>query len=98
MEQSLPLNPKNKSKQADKWMQLGIQNSEGFVRSFEVMKRQALEAGFFFLQARAEFEHGEWTEFLLGYSHKIKTRRVQYFMQLASAAVEWVKKENPELL
>lgn len=83
---------------AHKWMMEGIKEHEAFNRDFKLAREHAINAGFFFLSARQHFEHGEWGEFLFGYTHKLSSRQIYFYSQLAKEAIEWVKHAQPKLI
>ena len=83
---------------ADKWMLEGVREHEQFQRAFQSAKEHALNAGIFFQSAQANFEHGEWDNFIAGYSHKISRATIYRYLQFAQEVLEWAKSENPKLV
>lgn len=84
-------------KEAQRLFLRGIEKHESFNRTMKQLRRDAIEAGFYFLRARAAFDHGEWGEFLSLNSDKISDRTVRFYMQLAEQASQWVRYKNPTL-
>lgn len=83
---------------ADKWMQEGIKQHEEFLRAFLNAKERALNAGIFFITAKAGFDHGQLEDFLDGYSNKISRRSFFYYVGFAEEVIAWVKAEHPKLI
>lgn len=80
---------------AIRWMDEGIKQAQMGRASFLKYKECTLNAAFFFFSARQSLPDGAWGEFLIGYDHKIAARTVRFYVQVAEAAIEWVKKKSP---
>lgn len=92
-----PLEIETPRKEAQRLFLSGIEQHVQFNRNMKIVRRNAVEAGFFFLRARAAFNQGEWGDFVALYKDKVSIRTVQFYMQLADMQAKWVLYNNPEL-
>lgn len=80
-------------------MQQGITESRRCRDAFEETKIRALNAGVFFIKARAEVGEGEFNNLILRYEERQEIGRstVYRYIQFTEGALEWAAAEHPEL-
>lgn len=84
-------------KEAQRLFQSALEKHDAFNVSMKKARREAVEAGFYFLRARKAFEHGEWSEFVFLFKGRIAERTVRFYVELASQSIQWVLYKNPTL-
>jgi hypothetical protein len=82
---------------AAKWFAAGLNQHGEFAEAWQQARCAALSAGMNFLKARSCCENGGWLELMQSHAHRIKPRTVQFYMQFATAALEWAKEAEPAL-
>ena len=83
--------------QSHQWFSKGVAKHVEFNRQFKLTRQAGIDAAFFFLQARACIEHGDWSQFLELQAEKISPRQVRFYIQLAEEAIQWVQREKPAI-
>lgn len=81
--------------QSHQWFSKGVAKHVEFNRQFKLTRQAGVDAAFFFLQARACVEHGDWAQFCELQADKISPRQVRFYIQLAEEAIQWVQREKP---
>lgn len=74
-----------------------LKKNDAFIRGMKQVRRDLVDAAFYFLQARQCFEHGEWGTFCAMYKDRISDRTIRSYCQMAEAAIEWVREAQPAL-
>lgn len=85
------------AKDATRFFLQGLEKHAAFSRGLKQMRKDAIEAGFFFLQARSGFPHGDWEIFLDGYRDKISRPSVHQYMQLADLSLRWARYKHGDI-
>lgn len=86
-----------KSGEARRWFEAGVKCNVDFLESWRRARATAINAGFLFIKSRSLCSELEWSALLADEAERIKPRTVQFYMQLAQAALDWAKAERPEL-
>jgi hypothetical protein len=84
-------------KDAERWFAAGVKENQQFLESWKRARAHAINAGFYFVKAQSVCPEGEWEIFLAAREDQIKRRTVYFYMQLASAALDWARTEQPKL-
>ncbi len=87
----------NTLKEVQNWFNAGVEEAERFKQDWARARARAINSGFLFLKARSLCPPGEWELFTENNSALIKPRTVRFYMQLATAALEWAREQNPKL-
>lgn len=82
---------------AEKLFARGVKHHMAFDGAIKSARREAIEAGFDFLQAKAGFEHGDWMKQCAVYEKEISDRTIRSYMQLADLSWRWVLYKNPKV-
>lgn len=81
---------------AAKWMEQGISESSKCRSAFTQTKIYALNAGYYFMQARAALP-GEFEKFCEGYGGKISHTSIYRYITFTEEALQWAAAENASL-
>lgn len=82
---------------AQKWLDAGIDEADKFISTWKKAKAHVVNAGFFFIRAREACPDGSWLFLLQTNAAKMKPRTVQFYIQLAEAALAWALSQHPQL-
>ena len=85
------------AKDATRHFLKGLEKHAAFNRGLKQLRRDAIEAGFYFLQARSDFPHGDWEIFLNGYAKQISKSSVRFYMELADLSLRWARYKHGEI-
>lgn len=94
-EMASPLKIATNKKEATRLFLTGIEKHKAFDTSIKAARKQAVEAGFYFLRSRAAFDHGEWGVFCEVHRERISNRAIYNYMQLAELQARYVVYKDP---
>lgn len=90
---------------ADLFMTEGLNAHIAFVGHWQKGKERALNAGWFFMQAREQVKDGDWETYVeifcdsrckkINGNQPLTYRTVRFYTQLTLEALEWAKAEHP---
>lgn len=75
----------------------GCQKHAAFERGLKQVRRDGIDAAFYFVSAREAIDHGQWLNFLDLHKERIAPRTVQFYCKLAEEAIAWVREAQPQL-
>lgn len=82
---------------AQKWFDAGLDEANKFISTWRKARAHVANAGFLFMRAREACAEGNWLFLLQTNASKMKPRTVQFYIQLAEAALAWALVTSPGL-
>lgn len=80
-----------------RYIEQALKEHAAAVQAFRNCKERVLKCGFFFREAQANCNHGDFGAVLLKYEDQISKSSVYKYIDFANEVEAWVKAENPKL-